>query len=86
MGVGPHGQNAREFALMAEAGMSAADAIRAATVTAAELLDITDTAGRIAPGLSADIVAVAGDPLVDVTELERVKFVMAAGSLARVDA
>ena len=45
MGVGPHGQNAREFALMIEAGMTPADAIKAATVTAAELLDISDVAG-----------------------------------------
>jgi len=86
MGVGPHGENAREFALMVEAGMSSADAIKAATVTAAELLDISDVAGRIAPGLSADIIAVARDPLEDVTELERVKFVLAAGAVARVDA
>ena len=82
MGVGPHGQNAREFALMVEAGMSAADAIKAATVTAAALLDISDTVGTIAPGKSADIIAVAGDPLADVTELERVRFVMARGAVA----
>jgi imidazolonepropionase-like amidohydrolase len=86
MGVGPHGENAREFALMVEAGMSCADAIKAATVTASELLDIADTAGTVTPGKSADIIAVAGDPLSDVTELERVKFVMAAGSLARIAA
>ena len=79
MGVGPHGQNAREFALMVEAGMTAADAIKAATVTAAELLDISDLAGTVAPGKSADLIAVAGDPLSDITELQRVKFVMAAG-------
>jgi imidazolonepropionase-like amidohydrolase len=83
MGVGPHGENAREFALMVEAGMSAADAIRAATVSAAELLDITDVAGSIAAGKSADIIAVDGDPLKDVTELERVKFVMARGEEVR---
>jgi len=82
MGVGPHGENAREFALMVEAGMSAADAIKAATVTAAALLDISDTVGSIAPGKSADIIAVAGDPLADVTELERVRFVMARGAVA----
>jgi imidazolonepropionase-like amidohydrolase len=82
MGVGPHGQNAREFALMVAAGMSAADAIKAATVTAAALLDISDTCGTIAPGKSADIIAVAGDPLADVTELERVRFVMARGAVA----
>ncbi|HZZ86974.1 MAG TPA: amidohydrolase family protein, partial [Caulobacteraceae bacterium] len=86
MGVGPHGQNAREFALMVEAGMTPADAIKAATVTAAELLDISDTAGSLAPGKSADVIAVGGDPLSDVTELERVRFVMTAGQLARVEA
>jgi imidazolonepropionase-like amidohydrolase len=86
MGVGPHGENAREFALMVEAGMTPADAIKAATVTAAELLDLSDTVGTLAPGKSADVIAVAGDPLSDVTELERVKFVMAAGQLARVEA
>jgi imidazolonepropionase-like amidohydrolase len=79
MGVGPHGQNAREFALMVEAGMTSADAIKAATVEAAELLDIADIAGSLAPGKSADIIAVEGDPLANVTELERVTFVMAQG-------
>jgi imidazolonepropionase-like amidohydrolase len=86
MGVGPHGQNAREFALMVEAGMRNADAIKAATVTAAELLDITDVAGAIAPGKSADIIAVDGDPLSDIRELERVSFVMSAGTMADVAA
>jgi imidazolonepropionase-like amidohydrolase len=79
MGVGEHGQNAREFALMVEAGMSAADAIKAATLTAAQLLDIADEVGCIAPGKSADIIAVDGDPLADITELQRVGFVMARG-------
>jgi imidazolonepropionase-like amidohydrolase len=79
MGVGPHGQNAREFALMVEAGMTSADAIKAATAEAAELLDIADVAGSLAPAKSADIIAVDGDPLTDVTELERVSFVMSRG-------
>ncbi|MGH7022637.1 MAG: amidohydrolase family protein [Caulobacteraceae bacterium] len=82
MGVGPHGQNAREFALMVEASMTPADAIKAATVTAARLLDISEIAGTLAPGKSADIVAVGGDPLADITELERVSFVMARGKVA----
>ncbi len=82
MGVGPHGQNAKEFALMVAAGMTPADAIKAATVTASQLLDIPDEVGSIAAGKSADIIAVAGDPLSDVTELERVKFVMARGQVA----
>ena len=83
MGVGQHGQNAREFALMVEAGMSAADAIKAATTSAAELLDIAGDVGSIAPGRSADLIAVDGDPLSDITELERVTFVMARGEVAR---
>jgi len=82
MGVGPHGQNGREFALMVEAGMTPADAIKAATLTAAKLLDIADVTGTLAPGKSADLVAVAGDPLTDITELERVRFVMAQGGVA----
>jgi imidazolonepropionase-like amidohydrolase len=79
MGVGEHGQNAREFALMVEAGMTGADAIKAATLNAAELLDIADITGSLAPGKLADIIAVDGDPMGDVTELERVTFVMARG-------
>jgi imidazolonepropionase-like amidohydrolase len=86
MGVGPHGRNAREFGYMVEAGMTPADAIKAATVSAAELLDITDVAGSLAAGKSADIIAVDGDPLADVTELERVSFVMARGERLRIDA
>jgi len=86
MGVGPHGKNAREFGYMVEAGMTPADAIKAATVSAAELLDISDLAGTLAAGKSADIIAVDGDPLADVGELERVSFVMARGERLRVDA
>ncbi|HEV2363600.1 MAG TPA: amidohydrolase family protein [Caulobacteraceae bacterium] len=85
MGVGPHGQNAREFGYMVEAGMSPAEAIRAATVNAAELLDISDEAGTITPGKSADLIAVDADPLAEVTELERVRFVMARGQAAKTD-
>ena len=83
MGVGEHGQNAREFALMTEAGMTAADAIKAATANAAELLDIKGEVGSIAQGKSADIIAVDRDPLADITALERVSFVMARGEVAK---
>jgi imidazolonepropionase-like amidohydrolase len=85
MGVGQHGQNAREFALMVEAGMTSGDAIKAATANAAELLDIADVAGSLAPGKSADLIAVDGDPLGDITELERVTFVMARGVRATIE-
>ncbi|HTX49267.1 MAG TPA: amidohydrolase family protein [Caulobacteraceae bacterium] len=83
MGVGPHGQNAREFALMVEAGMTPADAVQAATVGAAELLDLSETVGSLGAGKSADLIAVDGDPLADVTELERVRFVMVRGQVAK---
>jgi len=64
---------------MVEAGMTNADAMKAATAEAAELLDIAEIAGSLAPGKTADIIAVDGDPLTDVTELERVTFVMTRG-------
>jgi imidazolonepropionase-like amidohydrolase len=78
-GVSRHGLNAQEFALMVEAGMSPAEAIRAATSDAAEALGRPDQLGRIAPGFAADIIAVDGDPLADVRQLEDVDFVMKAG-------
>ncbi|MDE1987254.1 MAG: amidohydrolase family protein [Alphaproteobacteria bacterium] len=83
MGVGPHGQNAREFRYMAEAGMTASDAIKAATVTAAKLLNLSDEIGTIAAGKSADIVAVDKSPLDDITILEHMRFVMARGEVYR---
>jgi imidazolonepropionase-like amidohydrolase len=83
MGVGPHGENAREFGYMVECGMTPADAIKAATVTAAELLNLSDQVGTIAAGKSADIIATAGDPLSDVGELQRMAFVMARGAVAK---
>ncbi|KQQ96221.1 amidohydrolase family protein [Massilia sp. Leaf139] len=78
-GVFPHGENAKEFGYMVEAGMSPIDAIRAATVNAAALLDQPQRLGMVAPGFAADIVAVEGDPLRDVKLLEQVKFVMKDG-------
>lgn len=79
-GVYPHGQNARQFALLVKhLGMSPADAIRAATVNAAELLGWSDKVGRLAPGYYADLIAVDGDPLDNVSALERVRWVMKAG-------
>ena len=83
MGVGPHGQNAREFGFLVEAGMRSREAIRAATVNAAKLLDISDEVGTIASGKSADVIAVNSSPLEDVSVLERVAFVMTRGDIYR---
>jgi imidazolonepropionase-like amidohydrolase len=84
-GVSAHGDNAQEFALLVRAGLTPLQAIQAATVGAAEHLRIQNEAGRIAPGRAADIIAVRGDPLADVTELERVRFVMKGGETYRAD-
>ncbi|THC41130.1 amidohydrolase family protein [Massilia sp. Mn16-1_5] len=78
-GVFPHGENAKEFGYMVEAGMAPIEAIRAATIHAATLLDQSQRLGLVAPGFAADIVAVDGDPLRDVKLLENVKFVMKDG-------
>lgn len=81
-GVTPHGKNAKEFALMVDAGMSPMEAIRSATVVSAELIDRSATLGTIEAGKLADIVAVDKSPLDDITELERVRAVIKDGSLA----
>lgn len=78
-GVSRHGDNAREFALLVEAGMTPMQAIRAATVMGAENLGKSDMLGALEPGKVGDIVAVDGDPLSDITELEDVDFVMKDG-------
>jgi imidazolonepropionase-like amidohydrolase len=82
-GVSPHGSNAREFVYMVESGMPEIDAIRSATLTTAELLGVEDELGSIAAGKLADIVAVAGDPTEDISELTRVVFVMKDGLIYR---
>ncbi len=84
-GVSDHGKNAQEFALLVKAGMTPASAIRAATVDAATLLDRATTIGSIEPGKDADIIAVAVSPLNDVTELERIRFVMRRGVVHKLD-
>ncbi|HXZ20841.1 MAG TPA: amidohydrolase family protein [Candidatus Acidoferrales bacterium] len=76
---------AREFHYYVEYGMTPIEAIRTATTTAAELLGWSDRIGSIEPGKFADIVAVSGDPLADITELEHVKFVMKDGVVYRND-
>jgi imidazolonepropionase-like amidohydrolase len=78
-GVSAHGDNAYEFVLLVKAGLTPLEAIQAATVAAADHLNITADAGRLTPGHSADIVAVKGDPLTDVSLLQQVGFVMKQG-------
>lgn len=78
-GVFDHGKNAREFGLMRAQGMSDRQALASATTAAAKVLRMENEIGRIAPGYSADIIAVTGDPTRDVTVLEKVEWVMARG-------
>lgn len=82
-GVSPHGENAREFQLMVDGGMSPMEAIQSATVTAAEVLGRGGSLGRIAPGYFADIVAVEGNPIDDLSLLMDVQFVMKGGEIVR---
>jgi imidazolonepropionase-like amidohydrolase len=84
-GVYPHGLNGRQFASYVRAGMTPLAAIRSATAVAAELMQWSDRVGSLAPGRFADLVAVAGDPLLDVTELERPVVVAKGGRLLRDD-
>lgn len=79
VGIFDHGQNALEFEVMTELGMSPADAVYSATVATADLFGLADQAGTLETGKLADIIAVAGDPLEDITELQRVSFVMKSG-------
>ncbi|HEY6927238.1 MAG TPA: amidohydrolase family protein [Steroidobacteraceae bacterium] len=81
--VAAHGTNARELALMVKAGFSPLEAIQAATVDGAEHLGVSADVGSLAPGKSADLVAVGTNPLLDVTVLEHVRFVMKAGVIYR---
>jgi imidazolonepropionase-like amidohydrolase len=80
-GVYPHGDNAKQFSYMVKYGMTPADAIQAATVNAATLIGRDKDVGSIAPGKFADIIAVSGDPLANVRELEHVAFVMKGGEV-----
>ena len=79
-GVAPHGQNAREFGYMVEGGMPASVALQAATYNAAEVLGAADL-GQLATGFQADIVAVPGNPLDDITLTQKVDFVMKGGTV-----
>jgi imidazolonepropionase-like amidohydrolase len=78
-GVSPHGENWREFVLMTDGGMPAMKAIQSATIEAAKLLRIDDRLGSVEKGKVADLVAVAGNPLEDISLLSDVRFVMKSG-------
>ena len=78
-GVSKHGTNAREFVLMVKYGMDSEEAIKSATINAAELLGMYDKIGSIENGKIADIIAVDGDPLKDISVLQNVQFVMKSG-------
>jgi imidazolonepropionase-like amidohydrolase len=84
-GVSPHGMNAREFKLLVDHGMTPAAALRTAMSSAADLLGIAATTGTLEPGKAADIVAVPGDPLADITATERVSFVMKGGKVYKLN-
>jgi imidazolonepropionase-like amidohydrolase len=80
----PHGRNAKELIALVDRGMTPLDAIRAATVVSADLIDADDR-GRLEAGLLADVIGVPGDPLADITTTEQVKFVMKGGDVFRHD-
>ncbi len=80
-GVSAHGDNGQEFGLMVEGGMPEMEAIQSATSVAADFLGIGDTHGRLKAGFQADIVAVPGNPLEDISLMEQVSFVMKGGTI-----
>jgi imidazolonepropionase-like amidohydrolase len=82
-GVSAHGDNAQEFALMVEAGMSEMDAILSATINAAKLLKVDDELGTITQGKLADLVAVKGNPLEDISLMEKIDFIMKDGKVVK---
>ena len=81
--VFPHGQNAKEFKLMVDLGMTPIDALKSATANDAELFGIAQKVGTLEKGKLADIVAMPGDPASDITATERVFFVMKEGKIVR---
>jgi imidazolonepropionase-like amidohydrolase len=84
-GVSKHGRNADEFELMVKYGMSASAAIQAATMNAATLLGVDKQVGSLEPGKAADLIAVAGDPIVDITTLKSIRFVMKDGRVFKAE-
>ena len=84
-GVSKHGRNADEFELMVKHGMPASAAIQAATMNSATLLGVEKEVGSLEPGKAADVIAVAGDPLADITTLKSVRFVMKDGRVFKAE-
>jgi len=84
-GVYPHGRNAEEFHQMVDLGMKSVDALKAGTSSDAELLGLADKIGTLEAGKIADIVAVPGDPLQNIRQVEKVFFVMKEGVVFRND-
>ena len=84
-GVYPHGDNWKQFPYMTEFGMKPIEAIRAATLTNAALMNLSAKAGQLAKGFWADIIAIEGDPLADIRMMEKVTFVMKDGKVYRND-
>jgi imidazolonepropionase-like amidohydrolase len=82
-GIYPHGDNARQFAVMVRYGMTPMQAIQSATVNAAEALGRSRDLGAIQAGRYGDLIAVKGDPTADVRALERVDFVMKGGEVVK---
>jgi imidazolonepropionase-like amidohydrolase len=80
-GVCPYDRSVRQFALMVKYGMTPMQAIQAATTSAGDLLGHSDVVGSIKPGRYADVIAVSGDPLQDISVLEHVQFVMKDGKV-----
>ncbi len=83
VGPFPHGTQARELELMAKYGMPNADVLRADMLNGAKLLGWESEIGQIKPGFYADLIAVPGDPLADLSVTERVQFVMKNGDVLR---
>jgi imidazolonepropionase-like amidohydrolase len=82
-GIYPHGDNARQFAVMVRYGMTPMQAIQSATVNAADSMGLAGQVGELTAGAHADLIAVADDPLADIRALERVSFVMKGGIVHR---
>ena len=85
VGAFHHGDQARELELMTEYGMTPSQSLSAATAVAARVIGLEKRTGRVAPGLAADLVAVAGDPTADIRAIHQVRLVVKGGAIVRRD-